>query len=54
LINKFKGDKDKAFKELDREIDANRDGGAPTYATPEASEVSFNEISEVQVFPLAN
>jgi hypothetical protein len=24
LINKFKGDKDKAFKELDREIDSNR------------------------------
>lgn len=49
LINKFKGDKEKAFKELDREIDANRDGGAPTYATPQAEEVSFNEPISQQV-----
>ena len=52
MINKFKGDKDKAFKELDREIDANRDGGAPTYATPQAEEVGFNEVYEVQIYPL--
>ena len=49
LINRFKGDKEKAFKELDREIDANRDGGAPTYATPQAEEVSFNEPISQQV-----
>jgi len=43
LINKFKGDKDKAFKELDR--DANREGGQATYKTPVAEDVDFVEAS---------
>jgi len=50
LINKFKGDKEKAFKELDREIDANRDGGAPTYSTPISEEVIFDD--GVEILPL--
>lgn len=38
LINKFKGDKDKAFKELDREIDANR-GNQQLNETPVVPDV---------------
>lgn len=48
LINKFKGDKNKAFKELDREIDANREGGQATYKTPVAEDVNFVEAGVVE------
>lgn len=61
LIKRFKGDKEKAFKELDREIDANREM-APLHDTPVAPDVNArNEIEEniiyndenfVQTFPL--
>ena len=43
MIKKFGGDKDKAFKELDREIDANREGGQATYKTPVADDVVVYE-----------
>ena len=49
LINKFKGDKDKAFKELDAEINANREsnGDVPTnYNEQDPNRVSLNEIQE--------
>lgn len=49
LINKFKGDKDKAFKELDSEINANREsnGDVPTnYNEQDPNRVSSNEILE--------
>jgi len=50
LINKFKGDKDKAFKELDAEINANREsnGDVPTnYNEQYPNRVSSNnEIQE--------
>jgi len=50
LINKFKGDKDKAFKELDAEINANREsnGDVPTnYNEQDPNRVSSNnEIQE--------
>jgi len=50
LINKFKGDKDKAFKELDAEINANREsnGEVPTnYNEQDPNRVSSNnEIQE--------
>jgi len=43
MIKRFGGDKDKAFKELDREIDANREGGQATYKTPVADDVVVYE-----------
>ena len=49
LISKFKGDKNKAFKELDREIDANREGGQATYKTPVAEDVNFVEAGVAEV-----
>ena len=38
LINKFKGDKERAFKELDREIDSNR-GNTTLNDTPVVPDV---------------
>ena len=50
LIKQFKGDKEKAFKELDREIDADR--GLDTLAgTPIAEDVNFVEAGVVTTTP---
>ena len=50
MIRKFKGDKEKAFKELDREIDSNR-GDQQLYETPVVPDVSLNndEIKETVI-----
>ena len=50
MINKFKGDKERAFKELDREIDANR-GNQQLNETPVVPDVSLNndEIKETVI-----
>ena len=50
LINKFKGDKEKAFKELDREIDSNR-SNQQLNETPVVPDVSLNndEIKETVI-----
>jgi len=50
LIKQFKGDKEKAFKELDREIDADR--GLDTLSgTPIAEDVNFVEAGVVTTTP---
>ena len=50
LIKRFDGDKDKAFKELDREIDADRNLGTLN-ETPIADEVSYIDENMIVTTP---
>ena len=54
MIKKFGGDKDRAFKELDREIDANREGGQATYKTPVADDVVVYEDGITETITAGN
>lgn len=51
LINKFKGDKDKAFKELDAEINANRESNGEVPTDYEQHDPNHSTENNVKVYP---